>query len=90
MAAALAFSGQQAAGRAVTVNATGLTATTAYVATTLTPQGHTQTNKFTTDGSGAASFQIVPSTLGVHTVTVTPATTAAAVSSSFTAGGHGA
>ena len=85
----LAFSGTQAALRTVTVSATGLTATTAYVATTSTPMGHVQTNKFTTDGTGAATFTIVPQSAGTYSVSVAPATSTVAVSGSFNAGGHG-
>jgi hypothetical protein len=87
---ALSFTGTLAANRTVTANVTALTATTAYVATTQTPQGHTATNRFTTDGAGAGTFQIVPQSAGTYQVSVAPAATAAAVTGSFYAGGHGA
>ena len=86
----LSVSGTQAALRTVTISATALTASTAYVATTLTPQGHTVTSRFTTDGAGAGSFTLVPQTAGVHQVSVAPAVAAVAASTSFNAGGHGA
>jgi hypothetical protein len=53
----------------VTVNATALSASTNYIASVSTADGRAQRFEFTTDGSGAASFQWTPTNRGVVTLT---------------------
>ena len=68
----------------VTVNATGLSASTAYIATLTNADGQTMRMPFTTDGAGAASFQWTPTRRGVASITAAPATSSPAVTGSNT------
>lgn len=53
----------------VTLNVTALTASTAYVVTLTTANGHTQQVTFTTDASGNASPTFTPQVPGPVTLT---------------------
>lgn len=82
-------SGGQKALTTVTVSASAHTATTSYIASVATPQGHTQTIPFKTDGSGAATFTFVPATAGTYTVTTALAVPATVATANLNVGGHG-
>jgi hypothetical protein len=86
--ASLAFSGGIKAATTVTALMSGASNATAYVASITTPAGHTQTARFTTDGSGAGSFTFVPSSAGTYAVSVVPATATATVTAKVNIGGH--
>lgn len=74
--------------QATVASVSGLANSTAYVASVATPNGHTQTVNFKTNGSGAASFSLTANLSGAYTVTVTPAAATASVSGSFNTGGN--
>ena len=94
MAIAVAFTPTTAkALQPVTVNITGGAASTAYGCTVTYPTGGKTVLQFNTDGSGNASFTLVPPAPGKITTDIRPitehtATTVAAATATLTSGGN--
>lgn len=74
--------------QSTTASVSGLANSTAYVASVTTPNGHTQKVQFATNGSGAATFPVVPGNSGAYTVTIYPAVAVSSGSGSFSTGGN--
>jgi hypothetical protein len=71
----------------VTVTISGLSASTAHVATLTNSASHQSTIPFTTDGSGNGSFKFVPGAPGTYTVSTVVTQQSVVASGSVTAGG---